>query len=84
MIVAMRWEPDSFVLETTSIWSFPDRGNWATHDAQYRGNWPPYVPRNLILRYSKEEDLILDQFVDSGTTLIEAKLLNRNSIGVAK
>lgn len=69
-------------LETTTIWSFPDRGDWATHSGKYRGNWSPYVPRNLILRYTKEEDWVLDQFIGSGTTLIEVKLLNRNGIGV--
>src|SRR5699024_5081830 len=47
-----------------------------------RGNWTPYVPRNLILRYSKPGDWILDQFTGSGTTLVEAKLLNRNAVGV--
>lgn len=40
------------------------------------------MPRNLILRYSKPGDWVLDQFVGSGTTLVEAKLLNRNAIGV--
>lgn len=55
---------------------------WATHDAKWRGNWLLYVPRNIILRYSKEDDLVLDQFVGGGTTLVEAKLLNRNIIGV--
>lgn len=69
-------------MEETSIWSFPDRGKWATHSGEYRGNWSPYIPRNLILRYSKEGDWVLDQFLGSGTTLIEAKLLNRNAIGV--
>jgi DNA modification methylase len=64
------------------VWNFPDRGNWATHDGTYRGNWSPYVPRNLILRYSKEGDMILDQFAGGGTTLVEAKLLRRNVIGV--
>ncbi|MEX1376690.1 MAG: DNA methyltransferase [Eubacteriales bacterium] len=77
-----KWEPDNFELEMTTSWSFPTRGNWATHNAKYRGNWSPYIPRNLILRYSKEGDLILDQFAGGGTTLVESKLLNRNIIGV--
>ena len=78
----MKWEPDDFQLEKSSVWSFPERGNWATHDSKYRGNCSPYVIRNLILRYTKEGDLILDQFAGGGTSLIEAKLLNRNIIGI--
>ena len=78
----MRLEPENFALETTSVWSFPERGDWATHDAKYRGNWSPYIPRNLLLRYSSEGDLVLDQFAGGGTTLVEAKLLRRNIIGV--
>lgn len=77
-----KFQPNDFKLELTTHWSFPKRGNWATHDAKYRGNWSPYIPRNLILRYTKEQDLILDQFVGGGTTLVEAKLLNRNIIGI--
>lgn len=77
-----KWEPDDFELEMTTHWSFPKRGDWATHDAKWRGNWSPYIPRNIILRYSKENDLVLDQFAGGGTTLVEAKLLNRNIIGV--
>lgn len=75
-------QPDNFELETNTIWSFPDRGKWATHDAKYRGNWSPYIPRNVILRYSDEGDTILDQFVGGGTTLVEAELTNRNAIGI--
>ena len=52
-----KWGPDDFELEMTTVWSFPDRGNWATHDAKWRGNWSPYIPRNIILRYSQEGDL---------------------------
>ena len=78
----MKWEPEDFELEMTSVWSFPNRGDWATHDAKWRGNWSPCIPRNIILRYSKEHDLVLDQFAGGGTTLVEAKLLNRNIIGI--
>jgi len=77
-----KWEPDNFELEMNTVWSFPDRGAWATHDAKYRGNWSPYIPRNLLLRYSAESDTVLDQFAGGGTTLVEAKLLGRNIIGV--
>ena len=76
------WEPENFTLETTTHWSFPKRGDWATHDARWRGNWSPYIPRNILLRYSQEGDLVLDQFAGGGTTLIEAKLLHRNIIGI--
>lgn len=77
-----KWQPDDFELEMTTHWSFPKRGDWATHDAKWRGNWSPYIPRNIILRYSNEGDLVLDQFAGGGTTLVEAKLLNRDIIGV--
>ena len=75
-------QPNNFKLEPTTVWSFSDRGSWATHSGKYRGNWSPYVPRNLILRYSNPNDWVLDQFMGSGTTLVEAKLLNRNAVGV--
>jgi DNA modification methylase len=73
---------DSFEQEITTAWSFPERGNWATHNPKYRGNFAPQIPRNLILKYSHEGDFILDPMVGSGTTLIEAKLLHRNADGI--
>ena len=75
-------EPTGFELEATTVWSFPDRGRWATHKGDYRGNWAPEIPRNLILRYTQRGETVLDQMCGSGTTLVECKLLGRNAIGV--
>ncbi len=33
-----KFEPENFKLETTTVWSFPERGDWATHKGDYRGN----------------------------------------------
>jgi DNA modification methylase len=74
--------PDDYALERETVWSFPSRGGWATHTGDYRGNWSPYIPRNLLLKYTKVGDWVLDQMVGSGTTLVECKLLGRNGIGV--
>ena len=82
ILMIQKWTPTNFKLESKSIWSFPQHGDWATHDSKYRGNWSPYIPRNVILRYSKENDWLLDQFAGGGTTLVEAKLLQRNAIGI--
>jgi DNA modification methylase len=68
--------------EFTTVWSFPQRGNWATHKSDYRGNFAPQVPRNLIEMYSIKGDLILDPMVGAGTTLVEAKLLARHALGI--
>jgi SAM-dependent methyltransferase len=76
------FQPKDFTLERTTVWSFENRGKWATHRGNYRGNWAPEIPRNLILRYTQPGDLVLDQMVGSGTTLVECKLLGRNGIGV--
>ena len=74
-------QPQDFQTETTTVWSFPERGTWATHNPKFRGNWAPQIPRNLILRYSKPDDLVLDQMCGCGTTLIECRLTGRNAIG---
>lgn len=72
---------EEFEQEKNTVWNFPVRGDWATHKPDYRGNFAPQVPRNVILNYSQESDLILDPMVGGGTTLIEARLLNRNAVG---
>ena len=74
--------PEDFEQECATVWSFPRRGNWATHKSTYRGNWAPEVVRNLILRYSEQGDYLLDPMVGGGTTAIECKLLNRNLLAL--
>lgn len=76
------YHPAHFETETTTVWSFPNRGEWATHQGNYRGNWAPQIPRNLLLRYTQPGDTVLDPMVGSGTTLVECRLLGRNGIGV--
>lgn len=74
--------PENFEQECTTVWSFTRRGNWATHNSKYRGNWSPDVVRNIILRYSNEGDYLLDPMIGGGTTAVECKLLNRNLLAL--
>lgn len=74
-------QPENFDLECTTVRSFPHRWKRATHDSKYRWNRSPDMVRNVILRYSKQWDTILDPMIWWGTTAIESKLLNRNCVG---
>lgn len=74
--------PRDFREERTTVWSFKRRGDWATHSGEYRGNWSPYIPRNVILKYSNPGELVLDYFCGAGTTAVECKLLGRRCIAL--
>lgn len=74
--------PEELTNVSTTVWSFPERGSWATHRGDYRGNWAPQIPRALILMYTEPGETVLDPMIGSGTTCIEAVLLGRNCIGV--
>ena len=49
---------------------------------KYPAKFFPELPRWIIRRYSEEGELVLDPFMGSGTTNLEAMLLGRRSVGV--
>jgi DNA modification methylase len=58
------------------------RDSSGVHKADYWGNFIPQIPNQMIKRYTKKREWVLDAFVGCGTTLIEAQRLGRNSIGI--
>lgn len=55
----------------------------ATHGVySYPAKFIPHVPRWAILKFTQPGQTVLDPFCGSGTTLVEAKLLGRHSLGI--
>ena len=48
----------------------------------YKSQKPIMLIQRLVLEYSKENDLILDPFLGSGTTAVACERLNRRWIGI--
>lgn len=67
---------------TDSLWLIDRRDNSGVHTAGYWGNFIPQIPYQMMRRYTKKGDWVLDTFAGSGTTLIEGQRLGRNTIGV--
>ncbi|MDP2209489.1 MAG: DNA methyltransferase [Bacteroidota bacterium] len=64
-----RWKEYEEIL-TDSLWILPKRDSTGTHSAWYWGNFIPQIPHQMILRYTKEGECVLDPFAGNGTTLI--------------
>lgn len=69
-------------INTDSLWIIEKRDNTGAHNGDYHGNFVPQIPHQLFSRYTKKGDWILDPFMGSGTSLIEAQRMGRNSIGI--
>ncbi len=69
-------------IKTGTWWEFDSRDKSNGHSYDYHGNYIPQIATQLLERYTKKDDIVLDLFFGSGTTGIEAKNLSRRCIGV--
>lgn len=76
-----RWREYEDV-ETGSLWMINGRERQNGHQLDYHGNCVPQILTQLLTRYTKQGDVILDLFLGSGTSAIEAVNLGRKAIGV--
>lgn len=67
---------------TDSLWIIPSRDKTGVHNRNYHGAFVPQIVHQVLRRYTKPGDFVLDPFAGSGTTLIEAQRLDRNSVGI--
>jgi len=70
-------------VQPTTLWDYPSQhyGGKSQGSARYRGATPSYVIWNLLSRYTREGDLVVDPMCGSGTTLDVAQDLGRRGRG---
>lgn len=68
-------------IHTDSLWIIPKRDSSGVHSANYHGNFIPQIPNQMIRRYTKPGDVVIDMFAGSSTAGIEAKRLGRHYLG---
>jgi len=70
-------------LQTTTLWYYPSQQ--AAGEVQgtpsYQGATPVYVIWNLLERYTRPGDLVVDPFCGGGTTIDVARSLEREALG---
>jgi DNA methylase len=76
-----RWKEYDEIL-TDSLWLIDRRDGSGVHSAGYWGNFIPQIPYQMMRRYTRKGDWVLDTFAGSGTTLVEGQRLGRNVLGV--
>ncbi len=76
-----RWK-EYDTIRTDSLWLVDRRDASGAHEAWYWGNFIPEIPRQMMLRYTRAGDWVLDPFAGSGTTLIECRRLGRHGLGI--
>ena len=69
-------------IETGTLWNFPSRAKGSGHKFEYHGNYIPQIAHQLYTRFTKPNDIVLDMFLGSGTSAIEAVNMGRRCIGV--
>ncbi len=71
------------VIQTTTHWDYPSQnyGKKPQGDQNYTGATPSYIIWNLLTRYTREGDLVVDPMCGSGTTIDVCKHLERRFLG---
>ncbi len=75
------WKEYSHI-KTDTWWEFASRDNTHGHSNDYHGNYIPQIAQQLYERFTKKGDIVLDMFLGSGTSAIEALNMGRRCIGV--
>lgn len=68
-------------INVDSLWLISEREKSGKHSNIYHGNFIPQIPNQLIRRFTKPNEIVLDTFLGSGTTLFECEKLYRKFIG---